>query len=374
MKVVIINQHISDIIGGSEIQCDLIARNFQKKNHEVIYFATGPKRKEKYNDNFHYQITPVDLYNAEMLRNCLDVYKPDIIYWRFNKHKLFDTVKVIKEKSIPVVFAISAIGDTIKHIELSRVRKILKRRNLIKSLYDIAKAYYSSYYNHKAFRLIDGVTSLNSVYLGRLPVKQQVLIRNAFENNVGTASFPQTPYCVWVANLKERKRPELFIRLAEELKDTLDLKFVMVGAVQSEKYRSMVDEAIKLPNFHFLGPLEPIDVNALLSESLCLIHTCMPEGFGNNFIQAWLQGKPTLSLEFDPDGLINHYNLGKVADADFMKLKESLIALCNDNDVDSTYGERVKSFANENFSPEFMVEKLEQFMLTIIESKKDMKG
>jgi hypothetical protein len=42
MKILIINQHISDALGGSEMQCDLIAHGLTNLGHQVIYgFITG---------------------------------------------------------------------------------------------------------------------------------------------------------------------------------------------------------------------------------------------------------------------------------------------------------------------------------------------
>ena len=113
------------------------------------------------------------------------------------------------------------------------------------------------------------------------------------------------PFCVWIANIKPQKQPEIYLKLASITKEKLpNIDFLMIGAIQNEQYRSILHSAERMENFYYLGFQPPEIVNGVLKKAICLIHTCKPEGFGNNFIQAWMQGCPTISLEFDPDNLI----------------------------------------------------------------------
>ncbi len=56
MKIVIVNQHIQDVIGGSEIQCDLIAANLTSLGHQVTY--AGANQQPKQYQSFGYRIKP----------------------------------------------------------------------------------------------------------------------------------------------------------------------------------------------------------------------------------------------------------------------------------------------------------------------------
>ena len=60
MNVLIINQHISDVLGGSEIQCNNLALGLQKRGHSIVYAATGRKRKENYKCEY-----PLDVFNKK---------------------------------------------------------------------------------------------------------------------------------------------------------------------------------------------------------------------------------------------------------------------------------------------------------------------
>ena len=43
MKVLLVNRHMDTILGGSEIQCDLIARKLLEFGHQVSYLALQSK-------------------------------------------------------------------------------------------------------------------------------------------------------------------------------------------------------------------------------------------------------------------------------------------------------------------------------------------
>jgi len=365
MKVIIINQHLSDVLGGSELQCDLIADGLVQRGCDVTYFVVGPKRKAEYN-KYSYTIIPVDLENKELLTSLLDNEAPDVIYWRYNKILLYQCVRLFNNKKIPVIFAISAISDTRRFPQMSRVKILLRNKNIFKAIYNVGNLFYNSISNHRAFKFIDAVTANNSAYINRLPVKKQELILNSIDTEIGTYRFNKRPYCIWVANLKEKKRPELFIRLAHEMRSIVDLEFVMVGNIQSRKYLKIIKESKAIENFHFLGPLQPKEVNSLLRDALCLVHTCMPEGFGNNFIQAWAQGVPTISYEFDPGNFIQTESLGYVSHCDFALMKEQLLLLYREPNLKEKYSNRLMKFVDVNFSQTGMINKLFALMQSVI--------
>ena len=95
MKILIVNQHVNDVIGGSEAQCGLIAKGLTKLGHSVVYGICKPKHK---NYNVPYSTVKLDTPLILLFIKALNQIKPDIIYCRHNKHKLQSCVLVAKIK------------------------------------------------------------------------------------------------------------------------------------------------------------------------------------------------------------------------------------------------------------------------------------
>ncbi len=70
----------------------------------------------------------------------------------------------------------------------------------------------------------------------------------------------------------------------------------MFGAMNSKHYNWLKDKKRIPSNLFYLGKRGLFEINGLLATSLFHIHKCVPEGFSDIFIQAWLQGKPSVSM------------------------------------------------------------------------------
>jgi glycosyltransferase involved in cell wall biosynthesis len=167
---------------------------------------------------------------------------------------------------------------------------------------------------------------------------------------------------VWVANLKELKQPEIFIRLAAELQEIHNAQFIMIGALQGterlrRKYLKLIEGVRALT---YLGPKRQEEVNAILARSHILVNSSRYEGFPNTFIQAWLRQMPVVSLQVNPDRLIDRQGLGFVSGS-YEKLKEDVSALISDSELRNRLGMKAQSFAAQYFSTRNAVKIMEIF-------------
>jgi glycosyltransferase involved in cell wall biosynthesis len=123
---------------------------------------------------------------------------------------------------------------------------------------------------------------------------------------------------VWIANLKPWKRPEVFVRLAGQLSACRGVRFVMVGAPAAasgnEHWQNALMQSIEAAaNLRYLGHRSQDEVNELLARSHIFVNTSTQEGFPNTFIQAWLREVAVVSLQVDPDGVLNRERVGIAA-------------------------------------------------------------
>ena len=135
---------------------------------------------------------------------------------------------------------------------------------------------------------------------------------------------------VWIGNFRLVKRPEVFVRLAEELRHLPEVRFAMAGRAGNERTHGELHAKIRaLGNIEYLGELSHEKVNELLGRAHCLVNTSDAEGFSNTFIQAWMRGTVVLSLNADVDGLLASGELGVLAGS-FDKLRAQLERLAAD--------------------------------------------
>jgi len=114
---------------------------------------------------------------------------------------------------------------------------------------------------------------------------------------------------LWVSNIQQLKRPEMFLELARRLHSCAAS---MVGGTQpgaKDLYEQIRARAARAgtPTFH--GALPYRATNHVFERSRVFINTSDIEGFPNTYLQAWVRGVPVISF-FDPDGVIQREGLG----------------------------------------------------------------
>jgi glycosyltransferase involved in cell wall biosynthesis len=123
---------------------------------------------------------------------------------------------------------------------------------------------------------------------------------------------------LWVSNIRQLKRPEMFLELARRLNACTAS---MVGGTQPrahDLYEQIRAHAAGVGNLTFHGPLPYGATNRVFDRSRVFVNTSEIEGFPNSYLQAWARGVPVVAF-FDPDGVIEREGLGQaVASLDEM--------------------------------------------------------
>ncbi|MGH8217868.1 MAG: glycosyltransferase family 4 protein [Steroidobacteraceae bacterium] len=115
---------------------------------------------------------------------------------------------------------------------------------------------------------------------------------------------------LWVANLRDWKRPELLLELARRLPQ---LAFHMAGGPctgAAPLYESVRARAAALPNVRFHGHVPYAAIGELFARARVLTNTSDAEGFPNTYLQAWAHGTPVVAF-LDPDSIIEQRGLGR---------------------------------------------------------------
>jgi glycosyltransferase involved in cell wall biosynthesis len=278
------------------------------------------------------------------------------VYWRLNKHSLRYVAKALDAKKIPLVMAVSHLHDLLawrvkfsaQETALGKTKRLLLER-----------------WNYAGYQWVKGVVCQTSEQLTIAPRSHSIVIPNSARPHRNfTFSWPR-PYVAWVANVKASKRPEVCVALARQLLPR-GVDLVMVGRLIDASYRWLEASTTAAKNLHYIGPRSIEEVDGVLAGALALVHTCMPEGFPNVFIQSWQQRTPTVSLEYDPGGIIRKYELGYVSEGDERRFHQDVLRLVNDPVLARETGERGQRYVMEQCDAKSNIAKLETFLREVV--------
>jgi glycosyltransferase involved in cell wall biosynthesis len=117
----------------------------------------------------------------------------------------------------------------------------------------------------------------------------------------------------------------------------------------TDRYESLVRMA-KENNIEVMGELPNDKVNNLLSQSHILVNTSQSEGFSNTFIQAWMRKVPVVSLQVDPDHIIEREGIGFCCTGNFEKLAGNTKRLIKDHELREQMGRKAREYAVQHHS------------------------
>jgi glycosyltransferase involved in cell wall biosynthesis len=157
--------------------------------------------------------------------------------------------------------------------------------------------------------------------LAQSATQQEMLRRNYEVSSTVVASLVDAPdrllsfterdiSLLWVSNIQQLKRPEMFLELAQRLPACTAS---MIGGTQPrahDLYQQIGARAAAVGNLTFHGPLPYRATNHLFDRARVFVNTSETEGFPNTFLQAWIRGVPVVSF-FDPDDVIRREGLGQ---------------------------------------------------------------
>lgn len=322
------NALIGQTQGGAELQISLLAKSLAMKGDEVVII--DPFAESSFRTSDGIQVLNVPNWNKGIRGLRFFIYKipslfklfkeqnADYYYVRMRYYLYLIPFLISKRTRAKFILSIACDLDVLSiykkykyeykgNIGLFKFLTLSLPNDLVfKYLLNNADIVV---FQHKEQQELAGKLSNKSfVFPNIIDLKNFPL----FENRSGL-------YYIYVGSLTLLKGSDIFLNLVNKLPN---IPIVIVGQPRDQKSALIFEELKKYPNVVLKGWLNHQDTIQLIAKAKALINTSHYEGFPNIFLESWALGVPVISLNVNPDNILNKYQLGICCEGDLQKMQE----------------------------------------------------
>lgn len=303
MKICFYIGYYPDIVGGAEIQSKYLAE-YLKNNNSIVYISIGHPKNEVVIDNnikiyklkkpIYFDFITIYFFTFLKVKKILQIENPSILYQRIFNNYTFYLSFFLKRKKIKYKLHLAdEYSITFRKNFKSYIRKFIFSRLVKNNCHFITQ------------------TSTQSEMLKSLNITNYTQFPNVHPtpNILYTSNKNEI---VWIGKLNSHKQVEIFISMANKLRHYNKYIFTIITKTYNNNYsKSIIKEISSCKNIKLIPNMSNEDVNDYINKyAYLLVNTSISEGFSNTFIQAWMRGVPVISLNSDPDNVIEKYGLG----------------------------------------------------------------
>jgi len=353
---VIVQNHPAVSMGGAQYQGHLLAEELARRpGVAVTYLARDIAPHTATRHKLPYSVASIGtwsgiqrrapLFDAPRLWRALSELQPDVVYQQMRQSYTAVGALYARRAGIPFFFQIAS--------DLDLSQRWIPNGLSVNLPLDVAESVAGIWGLRHASHVIAQTPRQSRVLRERFARDSAAVVRNFQPLPARLPPKEDLPVEVfWVANIKEVKRPELFVQLAESFIGREDLKFTMAGRPSDlqRRYRLMMERIARTPNLEYLGELPIEAVNQRMAQAAIHVNTSRLEGFPNTFIQAWAQGAVVATIAVDPDEEgMEKLGIGICAGS-FEKLRTTIDQLARSPERRRAIAERAFIFAHANHS------------------------
>jgi glycosyltransferase involved in cell wall biosynthesis len=151
---------------------------------------------------------------------------------------------------------------------------------------------------------------------------------------------------LWVGRIRAEKAPLRYVALARAIPDE---RFSMIPIVLDAKseYRQLQDAADNVDNLELLERIPHPQLMERISGAIAVVNTSTDEGMPNVFLEAWARGVPVLTLECDPDRVVEQRGLGVAARGSWDRFVAGARELLDGGFPRAEFSGRARSYVEE---------------------------
>ncbi len=345
---IIVPTHLSAKIGGAQYQAQCVTDALVESKKYDVYFIsrrTAPNYKPADYTLINISISHKVrwggfLLDIPSLYKTLVRIKPDYIYQRVGCTFTGVAAYFCRKHNSKMIWHVASDSDVNINLNLQK-QGIIQR---------IEKRFFE--YGIKNTDMIVTQTKNQSDILYRdYGRRSTAIIPNFHPKPRENLIKNSTKYIIWIGNIKDIKRPELFIQLAEKLSDLTNVRFRMIGAKSDNiEWQKLLEKKINaLDNIEYLGAMNHESVKEILACSHLLVNTSKWEGFSNTFIEAWMREVPVMTLGINPDEVFTKNRIGYCSN-DLNDMGKKVRELIINDSLRDEYANNASKYAQKNHS------------------------
>jgi glycosyltransferase involved in cell wall biosynthesis len=306
MRVCIVGEnHAAARMGGVEYQVQLLTEELCRRSGVSVSYVARRIPTGADAEGLPYQLIRIGgeagigrravVFDVGDLRRVLEELRPDVVYQQGRLSYTAVCARYAMRARIPFVFHVAHEFD-LNH-------RWVTLRWSPNTPFDAIEYVVGIWGLKHAGHIIVQSARQGRLLRETLGLRPAAVIRNFQPLPESLPAKPPGPLQIlWVANLKDFKRPALFVELAKSFVDRTDLVFVMAGRPAIERrFRPLMKKISTVPNLKYLGELTIEKVNEVMAGAAVYVNTSSFEGFPNTYLQAWARGAVVVSLAVDPD-------------------------------------------------------------------------
>ncbi len=305
---VVVENHRSAVMGGAQYQGELLAEELARHpGAQVTYIARRADETRCKAQGTPYAIRRIGrlggIRNRAVFFDAGDLWRafkeiaPDVVYQQMRQSYTAVCASYARRAGVPFFFHIASDQD----LNPSWFPRRLISRRLPFHVVEAAAGIWGMKH---ASHVIAQTERQARILKERFDRNAAAIVRNfqPLPERLPAKPHDGVVRVFWLANLKDVKRPELFVELAERFAHRADLEFLMAGRPsQLSRHVALLERAASMPNLKYLGELSIDEVEREMARADVHVNTSRFEGFPNTFVQAWANGAVVATVSVDPE-------------------------------------------------------------------------
>lgn len=227
---------------------------------------------------------------------------------------------------------------------------------------------FSAFLMRYAYKFIDIIT-VQSKDQGvslkeNLNISARSIIKNIYRINldINNIDIEKKDKVLWVGRSISVKQPKIFLKLAQKYPSNDFIMICPKSTNESKLFYDIRKMAESISNLEFIDYVEPHKISEYYKRAMIYVTTSTSEGFANTMMEAMEAMCPILSLNINPDNIIEKYEMGLYTRS-IDQFYKNFETLAKDPSLRAKMGANARKYLAEHHNEEKIIDEFKSLIL-----------